>query len=62
MYGHWHDLQHMSATHKDGPIGAWSIGCLKDMSDEELVAYGEDYLHTTMRYRSNKPFFIDKIV
>ena len=34
MYGHWHDLQHMSATHKDGPIGAWSIGCLKDMSDE----------------------------
>ena len=34
MYGHWHDLQHMSATHKDGPIGAWSIGCLKDMSPE----------------------------
>ena len=31
------------------------------MSDEELVAYGEDYLHTTMRYRSNKPFFIDKM-
>jgi hypothetical protein len=24
----------MSATHKDGPIGAWSIGCLKDMSPE----------------------------
>ena len=34
MYGHWHDLQHMTATHIDGPKGAWSIGCLKDMSDE----------------------------
>ena len=32
MYGHWHDLQHMTATHIDGPKGAWSIGCLKDMS------------------------------
>lgn len=34
MYGHWHDLQHMTATHIDGPKGAWSIGCLKDMSTE----------------------------
>jgi len=34
MYGHWHDLQQMSATHMDGPKSAWSIGCLKDMSDE----------------------------
>ena len=34
MYGHWHDLQYMSATHMDGPKGAWSIGCLKDMSTE----------------------------
>ena len=32
MYGHWHDLQHMTATHIAGPKGAWSIGCLKDMS------------------------------
>ncbi len=32
MYGHWHDLQHMTATHMDGAKGAWSIGCLKDMS------------------------------
>ena len=24
----------MSATHMDGPKGAWSIGCLKDMSTE----------------------------
>ena len=31
MYGHWHDLQHMTATHVDGPKAAWSIGCLKDM-------------------------------
>ena len=32
MYGHWHDLQQMSATHMDGAKSAWSIGCLKDMS------------------------------
>jgi hypothetical protein len=32
MYGHWHDIQQMSANHKGGPIGAWSLGCLKDMS------------------------------
>ena len=24
----------MSANHKGGPIGAWSLGCLKDMSHE----------------------------
>tara|TARA_Y100000401_G_C8322409_1_gene226157 strand:- start:1452 stop:2234 length:783 start_codon:yes stop_codon:yes gene_type:complete len=35
MYGHWHDLQQMSATHMDGPKSAWSIGCLKDMSFEK---------------------------
>ena len=34
MYGHWHDLQHMTATHMDGVKAAWSIGCLKDMSSE----------------------------
>ena len=34
MYGHWHDLQQMSATHMDGAKSAWSIGCLKDMSVE----------------------------
>ena len=34
MYGHWHDLQQMSATHMDGAKSAWSIGCLKDMSAE----------------------------
>ena len=37
MYGHWHDLQHMTATHEDGAKGAWSIGCLKDMSAEKNV-------------------------
>ena len=35
MYGHWHDLQQMSATHMDGPKSAWSIGCLKDMTSEK---------------------------
>ncbi len=35
MYGHWHDLQQMSATHMDGPKSAWSIGCLKDMSSDK---------------------------
>ena len=35
MYGHWHDLQYMTATHIDGAKGAWSIGCLKDMSSEK---------------------------
>ena len=34
MYGHWHDLQQMTATHMDGSKSAWSIGCLKDMSAE----------------------------
>jgi len=34
MYGHWHDIQQMSATHMDGPKSAWSIGCLKDMKAE----------------------------
>ena len=32
MYGHWHDLQQISATHMDGAKSAWSIGCLKNMS------------------------------
>ena len=35
MYGHWHDLQQMSATHMDGAKSAWSIGCLKDMSADK---------------------------
>ena len=35
MYGHHHDLQQASVTNMDGVKSAWSIGCLKDMSDEE---------------------------
>ena len=34
VYGHHHDLQMHSVTHIDGPKSAWSLGCLKDMSDE----------------------------
>ena len=34
MYGHHHSLQQDSETHMDGPKSAWSIGCLKDMSEE----------------------------
>ena len=34
LYGHHHDLQQASITHMDGVKSAWSIGCLKDMSDE----------------------------
>ena len=35
MYGHWHDVQQHSVTHMDGQKSAWSIGCLKDMSEEK---------------------------
>jgi hypothetical protein len=34
MYGHHHDLQQSSVTHMDGVKSAWSIGCMKDMSDD----------------------------
>ncbi len=34
MYGHHHDIQQSSVTHIDGVKSAWSIGCLKDMSDD----------------------------
>ena len=34
MYGHHHDLQHITVTHMDGPKAAWSVGCLKDMRAE----------------------------
>ncbi len=46
---------------KSRPRGVQYPEAVKDMSAEELVAYGEDYLKTTKRYRSNKPFFIDKM-
>ena len=35
MYGHWHDLQQHSVTHMDGQKSAWSLGCVKNMSDEQ---------------------------
>lgn len=36
MYGHTHDIQRHTLTKLDsGTIGAWGIGCLKDMSREK---------------------------
>jgi len=32
MYGHTHDVQRHTLTKLGGTIGAWSMGCLKDMS------------------------------
>jgi len=37
MYGHWHDLQTYTSTSADGPITAWSIGCLKELSGESVA-------------------------
>ena len=34
MYGHTHDIQRHTLTKLGGTIGAWSMGCLKDMSPE----------------------------
>jgi hypothetical protein len=31
------------------------------MTDEEKIDFGEDYLKTSMRYRTDKPHFIDKM-
>ena len=33
----------------------------KDLTDEELIEFGEDYLTTTKKYRTGKPHFIDKM-
>lgn len=35
MYGHWHDIQQYSLIHMDGAKSAWSIGCLKNMTNEK---------------------------
>ena len=40
MYGHHHSLQQDSVTYMDGPKAAWSLGCLKDMSDEKNAWLG----------------------
>ena len=40
MYGHHHDIQQSSITNLDGQKSAWSIGCLKDMSQEQNLWLG----------------------
>jgi hypothetical protein len=35
IYGHTHDIQRHTLTKLNGNIGAWSLGCLKDMSHEQ---------------------------
>ena len=35
IYGHTHDVQMHSQTKLGGTIGAWCLGCLKDMSSEK---------------------------
>ncbi len=35
MYGHTHDIQRHTLTKLGGTIGAWSMGCLKDMSADK---------------------------
>jgi len=35
MYGHTHDLQRHTKTHRGGTISAWSLGCLKDIEADE---------------------------
>jgi predicted Zn-dependent protease len=34
---------------------------LKDLTAEQCLAFGEDYVRDTMVYRTGKPFFIDKM-
>lgn len=34
IYGHTHDVQRHTLTKLGGTIGAWSMGCLKDMSSK----------------------------
>ena len=35
MYGHTHDLQRHTKTMAGGTISAWSMGCLKDIEEDE---------------------------
>lgn len=35
MYGHTHDLQRHTKTNASGTISAWSLGCLKDIEEDE---------------------------
>jgi hypothetical protein len=34
VYGHWHDFQAVHITHVDGPKGAYSLGCLKNIDPD----------------------------
>tara|TARA_Y100000004_G_scaffold46150_1_gene50651 strand:+ start:548 stop:1312 length:765 start_codon:yes stop_codon:yes gene_type:complete len=35
MYGHTHDLQRFTETGLGGTLSAWSLGCLKDVEEDE---------------------------
>ena len=43
------------------PQGIKYPDAVKHMTDEEKIEFGEDYLKTSMRYRTDKPYFIDKM-
>jgi len=43
------------------PPGIKYPDAVKHMTDEEKIEFGEDYLKTSMRYRTDKPHFIDKM-
>ena len=46
---------------KSKPRGIQYPEAVKEMTNEEFVEFGEDYLTTTKRYRTDKPHFIDKM-
>lgn len=41
MYGHTHDLQRYTHTDLDGTKSAWSLGCLKDIENDEAWLGGK---------------------
>lgn len=46
---------------KSKPPGIKYPDAVKHMTDEEKIEYGESYLETSKRYRTDKPRFIDKM-
>ena len=46
---------------KSKPPGVKYPDAVKHMTDEEKIEYGESYLETSKRYRTDKPRFIDKM-
>ena len=46
---------------KSKPPGIKYPDAVKHMTDEEKIEYGESYLKTSKRYRTDKPRFIDKM-